>query len=147
MSSPPMQPESARQTYPAMLPAEIAVWRAWLQLHQGEYDRFDYNTRVGPGYDPGGGVPQYIRDMSIANTKKRIDAVAWKGSQPLIVEVKVRAGLSAIGQLLGYITHWRLENPHSPPPQSLLVASALAPGVQEVLDKYSLTAELVTVQQ
>lgn len=137
--------ESDRLYYPAMLPAEIIVWQAWLRLHQAEYDRFEYNTRVGPGYDPGGGVPDYIREMSIKNTKKRIDAVAWSGSQPLIVEVKVRAGLSSIGQLLGYITHWRIENPHDALPKALLVANQLAPGVQEVLHKYELPFELVTV--
>lgn len=145
MSTPTPPLESARTYYPAMLPAEIIVWQAWLRLHQGEYDRFEYNTRVGPGYDPGGSVPAYIRDMSIKNTKKRIDAVAWSGSQPLIVEVKVRAGLSSIGQLLGYITHWRIENPHDAPPKALLVASALAPGVEEVLHKYNLPFELVSV--
>ena len=128
-----------------MLPAEIDVWRAWLRLHQAEYDRFDYNARVGPGFDPGGGVPDYIRQMSIKNTKKRIDAVAWAGSQPLIVEVKVRAGLSSIGQILGYRVHWRLENPHAPPPKMLLVANRLAEGVQEVLQAHDVPYELVTV--
>jgi len=144
MSTPPKPLESARLAYPAMLPNEIVVWQAWLKLHETEYDRFDYNTRVGPGYDPGGAVPGYIRDMAIKNTRKRIDAVAWQGSQPLIVEVKVRAGLSAIGQLLGYITHWKLENPHAPRPKALLVASQLAPGVQEVLQEHNLPFELVS---
>jgi len=145
MSPDPIALESERGAYPAMLPAEIAVWQAWLQLHQREYDHFDYNTRVGPGYDPGAGVPAYIRQMAIKNTQKRIDAVAWAGSQPLIVEVKVRAGLSAVGQLLGYITHWRRENPHAVPPKMLLVASQLAPGVEEVLKQYSIPHELVKV--
>jgi hypothetical protein len=143
MSASPTPLESDRLTYPAMLPAEIAVWRAWLRLHQTEYDRFDYNTRVGPGFDPGGGVPDFVRQMSIKNTKKRIDAVGWKGDQPLIVEVKDRAGLSAIGQLMGYIVHWKLENPHKVPPQSLLVARALAPGMVDVLTSHSLNYELV----
>ena len=144
MSSPPVT-ESARLSFPAMLPAEIAVWRAWLRLHQGEYDRFDYNERVGPGFDPGGAVPDYIRTMSIKNTRKRIDVVAWQGSQPLIVEVKDRAGLSAIGQLLGYRVHWRLEHPQDTPPKMLLVANRLADGMVEVLRAHEMPYELVNV--
>lgn len=145
MSTPTPPLESDRLSFPAMIPAEIDVWRAWLRLHQGEYDRFDYNARVGPGFDPGEAVPDYIRQMSIKNTKKRIDAVAWQGSAPLIVEVKVRAGLSSIGQLLGYRVHWQRENPHAPPPKMLLVANRLAEGVQDVLDAHSVPFELVTV--
>ena len=137
--------EADRLTYPAMLPAEIAVYKAWLRLHQAEYDRFEYNVRVGPGFDPGGGVPDNIRTMSIANTKKRIDALAWSGSAPTIIEVKDRAGLSAIGQLLGYRVHWQLENPHAIPPKMLLVANRLAPGVQEVLQAHNVPYELVSV--
>ena len=143
MPTPPL--ESDRLTYPAMLPAEIAVWRAWLVKHQGEYDRFSYNTRVGPGYDPGPAVEESIRLMSIMNTKKRIDAVAWKGDQPLIVEVKDRAGLSAVGQIMGYNVHWKIENPHKVPPNLLLVANRLAPGVEEVLKAHVIPFELVSV--
>jgi hypothetical protein len=143
MSTASSRPESDRITFPALLPAEIAVWRAWLALHQTEYSSFDYNVRVGPGFDPGTGVEQFVRDSAMASTRKRIDAVAWQGDQPTIIEVKDRAGLSAIGQLLGYIVHWKIERPNSPPPRRLLVANRLAPGVQEVLQEHSLPFELV----
>lgn len=145
MSTPGTTLESDRQTFPALLPAEILVWRAWLRLHQGEYDRFDYNARVGPGFDPGEAVPDYIRQMSIKNTRKRIDAVAWQGSAPLIVEVKVRAGLASIGQILGYRVHWQRENPYNTPPKMLLVANRLAEGVEEVLQAHNVPFELVQV--
>ena len=138
-----LQAESDRVTYPAMLPREIAVWRAWLALHQGEYDRFDYNVRVGPGYDPGPGVAQYVRDSAKASTRQRIDAVAYRGDSVLIVEVKDRAGLSALGQLLGYSTHYRRENPVSSPPKLLLVARDLAPGVAEALQAHGVPFEIV----
>jgi hypothetical protein len=137
--------ESERLSFPAMLPAEIAVWRAWLQKHQVEYTHFEYNRRVGPGFDPGPGVDEAIRLMSILNTKKRIDAVAWRGDMPLIVEVKDRAGLSAVGQLMGYVVHWKKENPHRIQPNALLVANRLAPGVEDVLQAHQLAFELVDV--
>lgn len=145
MNNPLPYVEVHRLTYPAMLPAEIAVFRAWLQLHEGEYTRFEYNVRVGPGFDPGEGVMQSIRDMSIKSTRKRMDALAWQGDTPLIIEVKDRAGLSAIGQLLGYRVHWQRENPQSIPPKMLLVANRLAPGVEDVLNAHNVPFELVDV--
>jgi hypothetical protein len=144
MSTPGASLESDRLTYPALLPPEIAVWRAWLRLHQAEYDRFDYNARVGPGFDPGPAAPDYVRTAAIAITRKRIDAVAWQGNTPLIIEVKTRAGFSAIGQLVGYLVHWRLEHANAPDPRMLLVAGRLAPGVEDVLKHLNIPHELVT---
>ena len=143
MSMPASTLQQDRRSFPAMELGEIPVWKAWLQLHEAEYTRVEYNVRVGPGFDPGPGTMDYIRQMAIKNTKKRIDAVAWQGDQPLIVEVKVRAGLSSIGQILGYRTHWKIEHPHSVPPKMLLVAHQLAPGVEEVLREHNVPWELV----
>jgi hypothetical protein len=145
MSNGNPSPEWLRQTYPAMLPAEIAVWRAWLRLNAGNYDRFEYNVRVGPGFDPGPNVAPADRQMSLDITRKRIDALAWAGNQPTVIEVKDRAGLSAIGQLMGYIVHWKDEHPFGPPPYALLVANRLAPGVERVLQAHSLTFVTVDV--
>ena len=139
-----IQAETERLTYPAMLPAEIDVWRGWLAKHQGEYERFEYNVRVGPGADPGPNYPQSVRDQAILNTQARIDALAWQGTQATIVEVKDRAGLSAIGQLLGYEVYWKRANPNFPPPKTLLVARGLGHGVDAVLTAKGITYELVT---
>jgi len=125
-------PQQTRATYPALLTEEAAVWRGWLAKHEAEYDSFDYNVRVGPGFDPGGGVSPEIRKQAIYSSKKRIDALAWKGNQALIVEVKDRAGLSALGQILGYKVYWTRENPNFPAPKLLVVAAQFAPGIQDV---------------
>jgi hypothetical protein len=145
MTNPDTWLESYRGSYPAMLPNEIAVWRAWLRVHYAEFDRFEYNVRVGPGFDPGPTLAENDRKMALDITRKRIDALAWRGSQPTIIEVKERAGLSAIGQLMGYVVHWNLERPNGPRPYSLLVAARLAPGVEEVLNHHGLSFALVEV--
>jgi len=45
--------QSERFKYPGLLPREIIVLRAWLRLREKDYDRFDYNVRIGTGFDPG----------------------------------------------------------------------------------------------
>jgi hypothetical protein len=97
-----------RQKYPGLLPRECAILRAWLQQHEGEYDRFDYNVRLGPGTDPGSTYADSVRQQAIANSQLRVDAVGWQGDIPTIIEVKENAGTSALGQILTYNVTWQL---------------------------------------
>lgn len=105
---------------------EILVWRAWLQLHQAEYDRFDYNIRLGTDVDPGPDFPDNIRKAAIALNSLRVDAVGYQGAQPTIFEVKRRAGPQNIGQLLTYRHLWVATFPTSPAPQLVLVFNTLS---------------------
>jgi hypothetical protein len=123
MGTPAQRLESERAKYPAMQVDEILVWRNWLQLHQAEYDRFDYNVRIGTGVDPGAAFPQNIRDMAIAIRSLRLDAVGYQGDTPTIFEVKRRAGPENVGQLLTYRTVWEAQQLSSSGPRLVLVAS------------------------
>lgn len=136
MGTPAQRLESERALYPAMQVDEILVWRNWLQLHQAEYDRFDYNVRIGTGVDPGPAFPQNIRDMAIAIRSLRLDAVGWQGAAPTIFEVKRRAGPENIGQLVVYRDVWVAQGLSATAPTLRLVASDLIthilPTVQQV---------------
>src|SRR5438105_5821591 len=123
MSGPAQILQQERLKYPGLLPREIILLRNWLARHEAEYDRFDYNFRVGQGSDPGPNFPQYIRDQAILNTQKRIDAIAWKGTHATIIEVKDRAGFSALGQILGYRPLFQLAFPAAPEPRLLIVTN------------------------
>lgn len=85
-----------------MLPVEVAVFNGWFAQHGQEYDAYQWNVRVGGGYDPGPTFDDATRQMAIMNTQKRIDVLAWKGTTPTIIEVKKRGSLGALGQLVGY---------------------------------------------
>lgn len=147
MSTPPKTPaqtlQQERFNYPGLLPREIIVLRAWLRLHENEYDRFDYNVRIGTGFDPGPSVSQSIRDMAIANSQKRIDAVAYKANQVTLIEVKDRAGFSAVGQLVGYLHMWQAQYPEQPRPRLLLVANRLQDDIPLVASGANIDIELV----
>jgi hypothetical protein len=126
-----------------MAPREVIIFRAWLALHQNEYDRFEYNVRVGNGTDPGAQYPAIYRQQYIENTQKRIDAVAWKGQQPTIVEVKDRATASCMSQILTYKALWPLTFPNTPAPKLLLVTNRVAADMPLVLDASGITLEIV----
>lgn len=131
--------ESDRQTFPGMLPLEIAIMKAWLTAHEKEYDRFDYNVRIGSGTDPGPSYDKTMRDMALAITKKRVDAVGWQGSAPTLIEVKNRATLAAVGQVLSYNVLWKADYPVGPDPKLLLIAATFDPDTIPVLNAHNVT--------
>lgn len=101
-----------RQSLPGLLPQEIVIFKTWWADHYLEYDAFDFNVRVGTGYDPGSKFDQSVRDSAIATSQRRIDALLWNGDIATIVEVKYRASPLAIGQLLCYRALWLSGRPN-----------------------------------
>lgn len=135
--------QQERLKYPGLLPREILVWRNWLKLHEREFDRFEYNVRVGKGVDPGESWPDEMRKMAIEISQKRIDAVVWKGPKPTIVEVEDRPGLSGIGQLIGYAALWRDTPRSSLDPDLLLVVPRINEDTLRVAQAAGIRVELV----
>lgn len=135
--------QSERFKYPGLLPREIVVLRAWLRLREKDFDRFDYNVRIGTGFDPGPTVSDSIRQMAIQNSQKRIDAVGYKGTDVTLIEVKDRAGFSAVGQLVGYLHMWQAAHPEQAKPRLLLVANRLQDDIPLVAAGAGIEIDLV----
>ena len=131
--------------FPGMLPHEGLLLHRWLELHASEYDSFDYNVRIGAGYDPGPTWPETTRRMAIMNSQLRTDAVARKGNQVTLIEVKYLAGPSAVGQLLTYDAIWAGDFPSEPLPKLILVAYRFKPNIQPLLDKARIRLDLIDV--
>jgi hypothetical protein len=128
-----------------MLPLEIAIIKAWLIQHEKEYDRFEYNVRIGSGTDPGPSYDPTMRKMALDITKKRVDAVAWQGSAPTLIEVKNRATLAAVGQILSYNVLWKQDYPTGPDPKLLLIAATFDPDTIPVLNAHNVTWTAIPV--
>src|SRR5215469_18677749 len=123
MGTPAQRLESERAKFPAMQVDEILVWQNWLKLHQAEYDRFDYNVRLGVNLDPGPDFPDNIRRAAIAARSLRVDAVGFQADTPTLFEVKRRAGPQNVGQLLTYLHLWQSAGLTAAAPALRLVCS------------------------
>src|SRR6267154_2459665 len=134
-----------RIVFPGMLPREIAVFKAWLNIHGKEYDRAEYNVRVGTGFDPGPQYEQFARDMIIKNSQKRIDAVLWRGQQAYIVEVKERATPYIVGQLLSYKLLWMRGFPSFNAPVMQSVSAMIDSDTIYCMDQLGLLHDVVYV--
>src|SRR5574337_867211 len=117
--------QSERLKWPGMLPAEVLIFKGWLTQYGANYDRVDGNVRIGAGFDPGASWPEEQRRNALLNTKLRIDAVAYQGTKPTLIEVKRNAGASALGQLLTYEAVWRKDFPGTSDPGLALVTDRM----------------------
>jgi hypothetical protein len=97
--------------YPAMPQLESNITRAWIRQYGRDYDSLDFNVRLGKGQDIQPGIPASTAGQFDKITRKRADIVAHAGTWVDILEVKGRASLSAIGQLIGYHQLWTDERP------------------------------------
>lgn len=137
--------QADRLRFPGMLPREVLIWKTWLQTNESSYTSFDYNTRIGPGYDPGPAWADNMRLMAIANSQKRLDAVAWQGSQATLIEVKDRAGASALGQLLTYFPLWSAAHTDIPTAKMLLISNRIQPGIDTAAAWHGVAVTVIPV--
>lgn len=68
-----------------------------------------------------------------ALTTKRLDVLCFVDQRPRIIEVKQRAGLSAVGQLIGYRDLYNRQFPEQPIPEMFLVTDILQPDMKPIL--------------
>jgi len=130
--------EADRAQFPGMQIDEILVWKAFLAQQQHNYDRFDYNVRLGPGVDPGPSVVEPYRSMSIKLSQLRLDAVGWQGGVPTIFEVERYSRPRNVGQILTYLAAWQNEGLSSVDPHLAIVAAAYNPSITPVLQQHGI---------
>jgi len=108
------QPLRPLHRYPHMAPAESALWTTLITANPWPGALVEYDVRVGSTPPPPPALPQNILNDYNALYMKRIDAVVCLPSSTLAIEVKPRAGISAIGQALCYSLLLRTDHPQLP---------------------------------
>jgi hypothetical protein len=125
--------------YPHLLPADIAIWEAYLELNGQAYIRFDYDVRVGEGQAGDPQLPDEIRKMALDLSMRRIDAVGHRSDAIDIIEITTSAGFKSIGQLLGYpLLYARAFHPMKKL-RPLLVCASVQPDIEPVLQANNIT--------
>lgn len=136
-------PADAILTAEQILPLEKTVGRKWLLVHQGEYDRVDFNVRVGKGFDPGPNYDSQYRKQAQLVSQRRIDMVLWKGQQPTILELKDSIGVSAASQLELYQSLLPSVFPGSPPAKLIVVGNSIGPDLELFYESQKIKVFLV----
>lgn len=114
-----------RRFYPERPDYEAPLIRDFLQAHGAEFDRFTFSLRVGQGATPDPSLLPAVQANVVRSSQKRIDLLAWRGGQPVIVEFKVNITPATLGQILTYRHLWLEANPEALEPE-LIVAGQVA---------------------
>lgn len=131
-------PYKERYKYPHMLGEDKDIWDRFIKLYPGRFDSVDYDFRVGDGIPYGPEIDPKTRATMKALTQKRIDVLGWNGEQPTIIEVKKRVGLSALGQVLGYLALFEADLPNILEPKLMIVTETIFRDDIRVLKGYNI---------
>jgi len=129
--------------YPHMKAHESAIWERFLEVAPWTVRSIRYDVRLGRGAEAPAGSPDWVQRMVWALSTKRVDAVVETQDATILVEVKDRASLSAVGQLLGYLALYVEQYKPQRRMRLALVCEALAPDMSAMLVQYGIETFIV----
>lgn len=134
-----MFPPEYRGKYPHMFPLDIAVWERFLDKLGDQYLGFYYDITCGKPCTVGDALPdEYKRDAEILS-RLRIDVVGEKERGTDLIEVKPKANMSAIGQLLTYKECYISDYVPEKPVSMILVCGQIDQNFEPALERAGIT--------
>jgi len=121
--------------YPHMLPVEAEIWDKFLKIRQPPFESLEYDVHVGDVPPIPETLPEYLRGMFQSVYSKRIDVVAHDPDVIYVIEVKPRAGLSALGQCLAYKYLYERDFKPDKPVQMRIVCEREEPNIREIAEQ------------
>lgn len=122
--------------------AEMAVIKAYLVKHIDDFDRVEFEVRLGPGMTVPADYPEYMQRYARANFRLRADLICWRGNIPTIVEAKDRLDGCAIGQLLTYTKLLKQDNPTLMQTYKTAIGLSILDGISDVFYDNGVLVEL-----
>lgn len=119
--------------FPHLLPEDAALWQRFLHKYGKDYKSYEYDVRVGQGYDPGPTQNPMIRKMSLDLSMRRIDVIATNPNAKTVIEVSKAPSITQIGQLVTYPILYRQTYSYTGTLKTLLVAETISPDIQTVM--------------
>jgi len=129
--------------YPHMKVDEAAVWERFLSKSPFKIVTVLYDVRLGEGTVVAEGVPAWVKSMAWSLSTKRVDAIIETAMEFILIEVKSRGALSAVGQLLGYLVLFNRQYRPQKRVRLALVCAVIAPDMEPVLQEYGIETYIV----
>ena len=132
-----------RARYPHMKPGEAAIWERFAKILPFPAESIRFDVRLGGGTPLGAEVEDWVRRMVWALSTKRVDVLIENRREVVLVEVKERAAMSAVGQLLGYLVLFREQFPTRKVVRLVCVCERIAPDMGPVFREYGIETFIV----
>lgn len=129
--------------YPHLLPGDVKLWEIFLAGDHPNILNVTYDVHLGPGAQIPTNLPENIKRMAKAITQYRVDVVIHQPNSIPIVEIKPQAGLTALGQALGYAFLYKKERSPALPVRPTVLTNFLKPGLEPLYKTYDVNVWLV----
>ena len=129
--------------YAHMKEYEAQIWDRFLRVMPWSPVRVTYDLRLGVGTVLPPETPEWVRRMAYSLSTKRVDAVVETRHEVYICEVKQRAGMSALGQLLGYEALYVSQFKPRRSVVLVLICEVVEPDMESVYGQYGIQTYLV----
>lgn len=131
------------QEFTHLLPLERPIWARYLAATTEEFLALTYDLHLGegapvdPAWSPGTAA------IVAAVSRKRLDVVGETADSIIIFEVKPRAGMGAMGQLLSYRELYLREHRPSKPVRMVCVCERVEPDIPRIFGQYGIELAIV----
>ncbi len=122
---------------------EERIWDAYVDQFGLPDGRISYDVRLGDGAPVDPGWPNWMKAMVRALSQKRVDVIAEERFRITIFEIKRRAGLSCLGQLLGYEALMFKQDGGWKPVTLVAVCEDIEPDMLDTFDFYKVSVVIV----
>lgn len=115
--------------YPHMRPEDVRVWESFLDGHALPNAQVAYDVHLGSTPPLPDNAPDFLRKHIQAVYPKKADVVIYFLNETLVAEVKPDAGLTALGQALGYTHLFQRDFPNAPHPHPTIITDKAQPDI------------------
>ena len=129
-------------TLPGLRRPDTKIAQAWLREHAHEYDSVEFNVRLGEGIVLPESADESMKLFAAAVSTKKADMVLRRGADATIVEVKIRVGGAALGQLVLYRDLYRKKFPDVGDVRLIVAGQFLEPDVAATYQAHDIAIEL-----
>lgn len=124
-----------RGRYPHLMPLDRAIWDRFLERFGDEFLGVQYDVLLGEGAAPLVGASEMDRRLLYFATVKRADCLLIQKDRVILVEVKPRLGMAAVGQCLVYWMWWQRQYAYGPKVEVMWCGEQSEPDLAWVMDR------------
>ncbi len=130
-------------TPPGVSPNDRDLWHRWRVMFAHEYESFHFNVRVAGRTDLRPETPPLEAEQIFDNTSFRIDAVGERADSWDIIEMRIHAGLGALGSILAYEQLFITNMGTLRPTRKILVTDNLRSALYPVFKRFNIRVDVV----
>lgn len=118
--------------YPHLMEKEAQIWHRFVTQNPAWAQEADYDVTTGEPDVLPEGTPEYTQEDWKYLRSWKIDVVAIKDGIHYVIEVRPRAALGAIGEIISKAAMYQEENPDLPEVEAVIITDEERPNMRKL---------------